>query len=98
MKIKSEKEGTELTVVVEGSINAATAAELENELQTQCEGITKLILDFADVGFVSSAGIRVILWAYKRMNAHGTMTLQNVNENVREIFDLVGLTTVLNFA
>ena len=96
MKIDSKKNGTELTVSIEGSINAVTAADLEKELKAQLEGVTELTLDFTGVSFVSSAGIRVVLWAYKQMN--NQITLKNVNENVREVFEMTGLETILNFA
>jgi len=96
MKIDSNKIGTVLTVAIEGSINTVTAVDLDKELKAQCEGVTELILDFAGVSFVSSAGIRVVLWAYKLMSNQGKMTLKNVNENVREVFELTGLEMILN--
>jgi anti-sigma B factor antagonist len=98
MKINSQKNGTELTVFMVGSLDATAAPELEHELNAQWEGVAELVLDFTDVSFISSAGIRIILWARKQMDSRGKMTLKNTNENVREIFEMVGLTNELNFA
>lgn len=97
MKIDSKKEGTVLTVSVEGSLDTVTAPELEKELKARWDGITELVLDFANVSFISSAGIRVILWAHKQMNTQGKMILKNLNEDVREVFELTGLNCVLDF-
>ena len=97
MKIDSKKEGTVLTVTVEGSIDTVTAPDLEAELKSQWDGVTSLVLDFTDVSFISSAGIRVILWAHKQINSRGRMILKNVNGDVREVFELTGLNSVLNF-
>lgn len=97
MKINSKKDGTVLTVTMEGSIDSLTAPDLEQELKTQWNGVTEVILDFAGVGFLSSAGIRVILWAHKQMSGQGKLVLKNVNEDVSEVFDLTGLSSVLNF-
>lgn len=97
MNIDTKKIGTELTVSPEGSIDTVTAPDLEQELKTHWDGITELILDFSDVSFISSAGIRVILWAHKQMSGQGKMVLKNIHEDVREVFVLTGLDTALNF-
>ena len=96
MKIESKKVGTTLTITMEGRLDTVTTPDLEQELKSQLDGTTELILDFGGVGFVSSAGLRTILWAQKQMPNKSGITLKNVNENVREVFVLTGLNGILN--
>jgi len=99
LKIDAQKTGADLTVSLDGKINAVTAPELQNELKNLLtEEITKIILDFAAVTFLSSAGIRTILWTVTQMNGRqGTMILKNVTDTVKEVFVLTELDTALNF-
>jgi len=98
MKIELHKTETELTMFVEGRIDALTAPDLENELKEQLADVTKVVLDFAAVTFISSAGIRIILWTAAQMNnRQGTLVLRNVDDTVMEVFVLTGLDTALNF-
>jgi anti-sigma B factor antagonist len=53
------------------------------------------VLDFSDLEYVSSAGLRVILKAQKLMNARGSMKLVNVNETIMEVFDITGFADIL---
>ena len=96
MKIESQKKGTTLTITLEGRLDTITTPDLEDELKSQLGGVIELILDFGGVGFISSAGLRTILWAQKQMPNKSGITLKNVNENVREVFVLTGLDGVLN--
>lgn len=86
-----------MTVCVEGSIDTITAPDLESELKARWEGITEVVLDFTQVNFLSSAGIRVIIWAHKQISPEGKLVIKNVNEDIREIFELTGLDSTLNF-
>jgi len=98
MKTELHKTETALTVFVEGRIDSVTAPDLESELKEQLPDVTKVVLDFTAVTFISSAGIRVILWTAAQMNnRQGTMVLRNVNKTVMEVFVLTGLDTILNF-
>ena len=98
MKIESQKTGAELTLFVEGRIDAVTAPDLESKLKEQLADVTKLVLDFTSVMFLSSAGIRTILWASAQMkDQQGTLILRNVTETLKEVFVLTGLDTILNF-
>ena len=57
--------------------------------------MTDLILDFAGVEYVSSAGLRVLLSTQKQMYEQGSMTLKNVSEMIMEIFEVTGFTEIL---
>jgi len=98
MNIPSQKIGTELTVSLGGRFDSVTAPEVQTYLEEQLADVMRLVLDFSATGFLSSAGIRVVLWAEKQMKSkQGTMILQNVNDQVKEIFVMTGLDTILHF-
>ena len=72
-----------------------TAPQLESVVSSELGGIEKLVFDFADLEYISSAGLRVLLSAQKTMNSQGTMTVKNVNELVSEVFEVTGFTDIL---
>ena len=78
-----------------GSLDTVTAPELEKELKDSLSGITDLTLDFENLEYISSAGLRVLLSAHKIMSAQGSMKLVNVNEIVQEVFEVTGFTEIL---
>ena len=96
MTIEKNLNGTELTVAVVGRFDTGTAPDVEEVLKESFEGITKLILDFEGLEYLSSAGLRVILQAQKTMNKQGEMVVRNVNETVTEIFEVTGFYDILN--
>lgn len=95
MTINKNLVGSELTMVVAGRLDTSTAPELEKELKDSMEGITKLVFDFKELEYVSSAGLRVLLSAQKTMNRQGTMILRNVSEPVMEVFEVTSFTDIL---
>ena len=84
-----------LTVALEGRLDTTTAPQLEAELKASLPGVTSLIFDFSQLEYISSAGLRVILYAQKVMNKQGTMVLRHVNEMVMEVFEITGFSTIL---
>ncbi len=95
MTIDKILNGTELTVNVAGRLDTTTAPELEAALKESFEGVTKLVLDFASLEYLSSAGLRVLLSAQKVMNKQGEMVVRNVNETINEIFEVTGFIDIL---
>ena len=95
MNINKTFNATELTVALEGRLDTATAPALEAELNQSLAGITKLVLDFSALEYLSSAGLRVLLSAQKAMNKQGEMIVKNVNETISEIFEVTGFCDVL---
>ncbi len=96
MTIQKKKENTTLEICLEGRLDTLTAPELEAELRTSADGITDLKIDLEKLEYISSAGLRVLLAAQKRMSRQGTMTVSHVNETVGEIFEITGFTDILN--
>jgi anti-sigma B factor antagonist len=95
MTIEKTLNGTELTVAVAGRLDTITAPELETSLRESYAGVTNLVLDFAALDYVSSAGLRVILQAQKTMNKQGEMVIRNVNESINEVFEVTGFIDIL---
>ena len=95
MKIDSEKNGSALTVKVEGRLDTVTSPQLEAFLTENLPGITGLTFDFGGLEYISSSGLRTLLKAQKQMNAVGSMKVCHVGEIVREVFSVTGFDTVL---
>lgn len=95
MTINITTEGTNATVALEGRLDTTTAPQLETALATVPDSIELLVLDMSALEYLSSAGLRVILAAHKRMLRQGQLVVRHVNETIREIFDVTGFTDIL---
>ena len=92
LDLKTEKNGTELTVYLSGQLNTMNSPVLAKHLEAELPGLQLLTLDFEDCQFVSSAGLRVLLSAYKQMKASGgSMVLTHVGNAFREVLEGTGL-------
>ena len=91
---KSIQNGTAI-FALEGRLDTITAPELETEIKNALPGLNELTLDLANLDYVSSAGLRVFLLAYKAMAAQGEMKVCNIKEEVMEVFEMTGLTDIL---
>ena len=98
MKINTQKNDSNLVVALEGRLDTNTAGQLESTLNESLTSEVKdFILDFEKLAYISSAGLRVVLGAQKKMNANdGKMTVKNVNETIMEVFEITGFVDVLN--
>ena len=95
MTINKEQNGSQLTVSIEGRLDTTTAPELEQELKDSLGGVTELTIDLGKLDYISSAGLRVLLWAQKTMNQNGSMVVKNVSEVVNEVFEVTGFADIL---
>lgn len=95
MTIEKNLKGTELTITIIGRLDTSTAPQLEAEIKNSVAGIEKLVLDFASLKYLSSAGLRVLLGAQKTMNKQGEMIVKNVNETINEVFEVTGFIDIL---
>ena len=84
-----------LTFKVKGRLDTNSAPELEKEITESIIGITKLIIDFAELQYISSAGLRVLLATQKTMNKQGTMVLKNVSDTIMEILEVTCFSEIL---
>ena len=95
MTIDKQLNGSELTIALTGRLDTTTAPELENAIKENIAGVTNLVMDFAGLEYLSSAGLRVILSAQKTMNKQGEMVIRNVNETINEVFEITGFIDIL---
>ena len=97
MELKTEKNGSELTVRLSGELNTRTAPELSALLDSELDGVDSLTLDFTECDYVSSAGLRVLLGTFKQMKAAGgDMRLTNVGEGFMDVLENTGLDAVFD--
>ncbi len=97
MNLKRKTDGTAMTVTVTGRIDTATAPEFEQGVKPYLGNITDLTLDFKEVNYVSSAGLRALLSLHKVMMKQGSMKLVNVNEEVCDVFEVTGFDEILTY-
>ncbi len=95
MTINKTQDGSELKIALSGRLDTTTAPQLEAELNTCLDGVESLVFDMAGLEYISSAGLRVLLAAQKRMNKQGKMTVRSVNETVQEVFEITGFSDIL---
>ena len=96
LNINKTVEEAKAVVALEGRLDTVTAPELESDLMGIIEGIDELVLDFAELDYISSAGLRVLLSAQKMMNKkEGAMKIINVKDVIMDIFDMTGFLDIL---
>lgn len=95
MTMNETWEGKTLCIALEGRLDTVTAPELETLLNAKMTSADSLVLDFEKLEYISSAGLRVLLSAHKAMSKKNGMKVKNVNEIVREVFDVTGFSDIL---
>ena len=95
MTITKKQDIAAMTIALEGRLDTTTAPELEQEVKN-LNNVDALTLDFSKLDYISSAGLRVLLSAHKLMAGKGGMRVINVNELVREVFDVTGFSDILD--
>ena len=95
MTIEIKKTDAKTTIEITGRLDTTTAPALENAINENLDGIKALILDLKSLEYISSAGLRVLLGAQKKMQQIGTMKVINVCQEVMEVFEITGFTDIL---
>ena len=90
----SAKDGR-LDIELHGRLDTTTAPRLEAAIDGNLDGLRELALDFKGLEYVSSAGLRVLLGAHKKMSRQGTMEVSNVNGTIMEVFEITGFVDIL---
>ena len=93
--IKKDQNDNTLTIALEGRLDTTTAPELEKEIKNIPDGVTELIMDFAKLDYISSAGLRVLLSAHKMVMKKGSMKVIHANDMVMEVFEVTGFSEIL---
>lgn len=96
MIINKEKKDNALTLSLEGRLDTTTTPLLEEVINNELNGVTDLVYDLKGLEYISSAGLRIMLASQKKMNAaSGTMSVINVQDQVREVFEITGFMDIL---
>lgn len=95
MEITKKLAGKTVTLALVGRLDTTTSPTLEAALSEVYDTADSLVFDMAELDYISSAGLRVILTAQKTMNKKGEMKLVNVKDTVLEVFEITGFTEIL---
>ena len=96
MEIEKKYDEKELTLAIEGRIDTITSNDLENEIADEAGNFDSLIIDFANVDYISSAGLRVLIATQKKLKKDNIpFVIKNANDTVREIFRMSGFDKIL---
>lgn len=96
MNINVIRNAKQVTVQLVGRLDTATAPALDKTIEEQVGPSDQLTLDLAGLEYISSAGLRVLLGAQKKMKAEGSMTLTGVREEVMEVLEMTGFADILD--
>ena len=96
MNIVKNYNEKELTLAIEGRIDTITSQELDEEINVELGNFDSLIMDFSDLEYISSAGLRVLIATQKKLKADNIpFIIRNVNDTVGEIFRMSGFDKIL---
>ncbi len=95
LEINKKQEGSTLVFALKGSLDTLTSPDLQAELDKGFDGVDELIFDFSDLSYISSSGLRTMLYAWKAMREKGQMKIIHVSEILHEVFEVTGLTELL---
>jgi anti-anti-sigma factor len=96
VKIKEDKKDQAMVLIIEGRLDTITSKTLEKKFLTLMEaGEKNIVVDFTDMDYISSAGLRVLLMAAKKTaKLGGKVVLAALSDNVQEVFDIAGFTSI----
>ena len=95
MTIEIKKNATETIIEIVGRLDTITAPALDKTINEDIAGTENLVLDVKGMEYISSAGLRVLLGAQKKMQKIGSMKLIGVCEEVMEVFEMTGFADIL---
>ena len=95
MTIEIKKNTEEAVIELSGRLDTTTAPALDKAVNEDIGDAKKLVLDLKGLEYISSAGLRVVLAAQKKMQKIGSMKVVNVCEAVMEVFEMTGFADIL---
>ena len=95
MTIEIKKKQEETVIEIVGRLDTITAPALDKTINEDIGDTKNLILDVKGMEYISSAGLRVLLAAQKKMQKNGSMKVINVCEEVMEVFEMTGFADIL---
>ena len=95
MTIEIKKNATETTIEIVGRLDTITAPALDKTINEDIGETKNLVLDIKGLEYISSAGLRVLLSAQKKMKQKGTMVVKNVCAEIMDVFEITGFADIL---
>ncbi len=95
MNIIQNRNNNQLVIALEGRLDISTAPDLDKVVNNDLDGVTELVFDLEKLDYISSVGLRVLLFAQKKMNRQGSMKVINVNEMVMDVFAAMGFADIM---
>ena len=96
MEIVNKAEGTKMTMEISGWLDTQTAPQLEEALSALDGSVTSLVFDFAKLEYISSAGLRQVIAAYKKMADKDGFKIINISDEVYDVIKLTGFDQKIN--
>ena len=97
VKISSKRDGENLTLKLSGKLNTDASNSAKNEILSALDGVKNLTFDLNGLEYISSSGLRILIAAMKKIRAQGgTMTVQNVGQQVRDVLNMTGFAQIFN--
>lgn len=83
---------------IKGRVDASVSAQIHEKIMDEIEsGCSKMVIDFSDVNYISSAGLRVMIYASKALTKKsGAFSICALNKNIEKIFEVSGLSTLFS--
>ena len=97
MEIVLKDRGTCRYLGISGRLDATTSQDADAALRGKLDDCKALVIDLADLSYISSAGLRILLIVAKQMQQHGgKVVICNLSETVQEVFDISGFSAIFN--
>ena len=95
MTIEIKRAAEETIIELVGRLDTTTAPDLDKTINQDIADVKNLVLDIKGLQYISSAGLRVLLGAQKKMQKIGSMKVTNVCEEIMEVFEMTGFSDIL---
>lgn len=96
MEVIVKSDNNVVTLSPQGRLDFSSAPDLQKAVEENASRADKMVLDMSAVDYISSAGLRVILFSDNLMREKNGLWIKNCNDSVKEIFDITGFSAVLN--
>lgn len=96
MNIEKRLEGNALVVTLEGELNTLTAPELAEALEGELDAVDGLVVDMRNLDYISSAGLRALLNAYRVLEDRNGITVRGACKEIVEVFNSTGFSSFMN--
>ncbi|MBQ0012275.1 MAG: STAS domain-containing protein [Clostridiales bacterium] len=95
MNVKKTIEASKMEIALDGKFDAISAPQFEAEIKNDLDRITELYIDMSAVEYISSAGLRTLLFLQQTMEEKGRMVVRNVPEVVSSVFEVTGFDEII---